>query len=362
MHRPLVEMLQPWYRSSMLTLLLSAALHAHATEPAELPPALRGDVSLAYEARPGWIGLTETSVEGTTPVGRRTDLEHHLGLRATFAPVEGFAITAGFDHLPHRSIRFTDGRQMRRDPATGKPTADGPVLQEPPEYRGGGLLGFWAGVAFAPFAERYDRQDPINWRLDFGVRSGPPRTFWETNEADRRGSGDGGPTFRASTAFSKSYRVTAPYLVASWELTAPRMVTSTDGFGDPLDLEVDPGQQVDVIGGVFIDLTQSELSTTQVRLDLSTGLGYRSAARVPSGVLLPDVLGASRMAAANRAAHVGWHGGLAFDIEIAEPARLRLWSRAFWALPYRIEHPYPIRTSADSVIASFGAEITARYR
>ncbi|TVQ94593.1 MAG: hypothetical protein EA397_01515 [Deltaproteobacteria bacterium] len=347
----------------MLTLLLGLATASNETE---LPPAFRGDVSVAYEARPSSIGLAEDTDDGSVRVGRRHDLEHGLNVRAIFAPADGFAVFGGFEHLPLRQIRFAEGRRMLQDPATGRPSsAMGPSLHEPPQLQGRGLLGWWVGVAFAPLAEREhpeERPAPVSYRIDLALRSAPDRTFWEVNDAGIRGPGEGGPTLHASAAFSKETRVGIPYARATFEWTTPRRVTTLDGFGDPVDLRVAPGQRVDVRGGVELPLTRESRATTQVRLDLSTGVGYRSEAQLPSGVLLPDVLVASQQDPVTRAAHLGWHGGLAFDVEIAEPAALRLWTRAFWALPYQLEHPYAVRTTADSVQSALGAEITARFR
>ena len=59
---------------------------------------------------------------------------------------------------------------------------------------------------------------------------------------------------------------------------------------------------------------------------------------------------------------LGWHAGAAFDIEAADPVEIRIWSKAFWALPWRIEHPYKVRSTLDSVQTRFGIDVRVKIR
>lgn len=350
----------------MIALLLHLGLSAHAVSPTDLPPALRGDVALSWASQADWAGLSQDTATDPASLGRRRDLAHQLGLRATFAPVEGIAVVAGFDHLAHRQLSYSEGRRMLTDPATGYgSSARAPTLQTQPEHRGSGLLGWTIGVAFAPFAERYAKEHPVSWRLDLQLRSAPPTTFWEIDHEGLRGAGAGGPTVRAVAAFSRNYTTTEPYLTVDWSLATPRFVDTTDGWGEPVEIQVDPGQQLDVRAGLQVPLSAERTddpSQTTVDLDLHTGFYYQSARRVVSGVLLPDVLASSRRSPAVTGEQLGWQLGAAFNIALAEPAYLRVWSRALWVLPYRVEHLYPVTTSPDSLRAGFGAELVARWR
>jgi len=252
---------------------------------------------------------------------------------------------------------------MLEDPATGAgSTAGGAPLGDPDGWRGGGLLGWTVGVAFAPYAERRAEHVPVTWRLDLAVRSAPPRTLWELDDAGRGGAGEGGPTVRAGAAFSRQYDATSPYLVAAWEVATPRFVRSTDAWGEPVEIQVYPGQRLDVRGGVEVRLTRDASSPNRANLDLSTGFGWRSAARVPSGVFLPDVLASSRAASVVTGEQLGWLAGLGVESDIGTAARLRLWSQATWVLPHRVEHPYKVWTTADSVRVALGAEVILRWR
>jgi len=344
----------------MLILLLSAT--GLAASETELPPALRADVSVGYELGADWTGLEEDGADGPVEVGRRQQIRHDLAVRGAFSFVEGVAVTVGLDAVASRTLRHKTGQPMLQDPVTGRGTLiGGPALGDLPTLRGGGLQGVWVGMAFQPFAERFDKQHQVTWRLDVAVRTPPGRTFWEADEEGRRGAGEGGPTYRLAAAFSRDHGVSSPYMTAAWQITTPRSASVPDGEGGTADLQVAPGQRLDVIGGVELRMTQED-SPSRVDLDLHTGLGYRSPQSIPSGVYLPDVLSASRGMAVQRAERLGWHVGAAFDIEVDEPVEVRLWSRAFWALPWRVEHPYKVRTTLDSVQTGFGVDLRFRIR
>lgn len=336
---------------------------ASASSETELPPALRADVAVGYQAGVRWVGLEEDSPDGRELIGRRRDLRHDLTVRGAFSFVDGVAVTAGVDLVPGQSITHLTGRPMLTDPVSGQGTFVGaPDLDEPPAFSGGGLLGVWVGAAFQPFAERFAKQHAVTWRLDVAVRTPPARTFWEADEEGRRGTGEGGPTYRLAAAFSRDGDAASPYMTADWRLTTPRSVEVDDGQGGTVGINVQPGQTFDVTTGIELRMTRASAAPTRADFDLSTGLFYRSPQAVPSGLFLPDVLPASRKIAVTRAERLGWHAGAAFDIEIDEPVELRLWTRAFWALPWRVEHPYAVRTTTDTVQAAFGADITLKIR
>lgn len=344
----------------LVPLLLT--LNATASSETELPPALRADVSVGYELGMRWAGLEEDGEEGPEEVGRRRDMRHEVAIRGVFSIVEGFAVTAGADVIPGQRVQHLTSRAMVADPDTGRGSyLDGDELAEPSSFSGSGLEGIWLGMAFQPYSEDESRQHEVTWRLDLAVRTPPSRTFWETNDEGKRGVGLGGPTYRLAAAFSRDHDSSSPYMTADWRLTTPRSVT-TDGPDGQVDLRVRPGHTLDVVGGVEIRLTKPAASPTRADLDLHTGFGYRSPQTVVSGILLPDVLDASRAVEAVRAERLGWRAGAAVDIEVAEPVELRLWSRAFWALPWRVERTYKVRTTLDTVQAAFGVDIRMRIR
>lgn len=349
----------------MLALLLTLAPGAVASSETELPPALRADVSVGYEAEVEWAGLEEDTADGVTEVGRRQDVRHDIALRAAFAPIDGFALTFGLDGLARRRVGFPSGQRMLLDPVAGKGTSvPGGSLDEDalPEAIGGGLNGIWLGMAFQPFAERFAKQHAVTWRLDLAVRTAPAGSFFEVGEDGRRGPGVGGPTFRARAAFSREHERSSPYMVATWSLQTRRPASIPDGQGGIAEVQVDPGQRLDVIGGVEIRLNDDPDELVTVDFDLSTGFGYRSPARVASGVFLPDVLGQTRGTAVTRGERLRWHVGAGFDIDVGAPVLIQLWSRAFWALPWRVEGPYPVRTTLDTTRAAFGMALTGRIR
>lgn len=346
-------------RALLVLLLPTAAL---ASSETDLPPALRADVALGYEARFEWAGLEEDGDEGAVEVGRRRDVRHDLTVRAAFAPVDGVAFTVGLD-AGQRRVSFVDGRRMFQDPVTGKGTSlDAPPLETSPETTGSGLEGVWLGMAFQPFAEHFQKQHAVTWRLDVAVRTAPGRSFWETDDAGKRGIGAGRETFRLAAAFSREHAATSPYMTAAWQIQTRRQVLLEDASGQEVAVQVDPGQRLDVRGGIELRLSNETVDTPAVDLDLHLGFGYRSPARRPSGVFLPDVLSSTRGVALQRAEQLGWHAGAGFDVDIADPLAWRIWSRAWWALPWRVEQAYSVRTSVDTLQFGVGTELVGRFR
>jgi len=351
-------------RAMLLSLLLASP--AVAADETDLPPALRGDLGVGWRSDLASVGLAEDAPrrgDSAIPVGRRREVAHLLAIQGTFAFVDGIALTGGVEHAPSTSYTFVNATRMLQDPATGQGSAAGGVpLTDPEGWRASGLVGWNLGVAFAPLSEHRDANAPLSWRLDLGFRSAPPRTLWELDESGRGGAGPGGTTFRAGAAFSRQYPRSSPYLLSRWDIGTPRFIDSVDAWGDPVAIQVDPGQRLEVAAGVELPLTPDSDSTVQANVDLSAGFLYQGGSRVRSGVLLPDVLPGSRSAAVQRAEHLGWHGSLAIELDLGEAARLRLWSRALWFLPYQVEHPYKIWTTAESLHGSLGAEVRLQWR
>lgn len=347
----------------LLALLLLPAL---AADPTDLPPALRADLSVGWRADLASVGLAEEPVDRRDSpmlVGRRRDLAHHVAVQGTFALIDGFAVTGGVEHAPSTRFSFVEASRMLQDPATGQGSAAGGAAPvDPAGWRASGLLGWNIGIALAPLSEHRDERAPLSFRIDLGVRSAPPRTLWELDTSGRGGAGLGGPTFHARGAFSRRYARSNPYLVAGWQLGTPRFIDSADAWQEPIAIQVDPGQRLDVTAGVELPLTPDDDRPVKADLDLATGFVYQSISRVRSGVLLPDVLPASQSAAVQQAEHLGWHASLGLAFDITELVRLRLWSRALWFLPYQVEHPYKIWTTADSVHGTLGAEVRLRWR
>ncbi|MFK7930070.1 MAG: hypothetical protein AB8H79_17885 [Myxococcota bacterium] len=344
----------------MLILLTLTAFGASETE---LPPALRADVSVGYELGLTWAGLAEDGLEAEEEVGRRRDMRHELLLGGVFSVVDGVAFTVGAEVVPQQSIEHLQSRTMVADPDTGRGSfLAGEELSEPPVFKGGGLEGVWLGMAFQPFSETFAKKHEVTWRLDVAIRTPPGRTFWEENGDGRRGVGEGGPTYRLAAAFSRDHERSSPYMTADWRLTTPRSVDVSDGAGGDVNLRVRPGHTLDVRGGVEIRLGAPSSGTSRADLDLHTGFGYLSPQSIISGIDLPDVLDASRTKEAVRAERLGWQAGMAFDIEVDTSVELRLWSRAFWALPWRVENGYKVRTTLDTVQGAFGADVRFRIR
>ncbi|MFT7521920.1 MAG: hypothetical protein ACI9MC_004072 [Kiritimatiellia bacterium] len=336
---------------------------AFGSSETDLPPALRADVSVRYEAQALWGGLNEDSADGSVEVGRRRDVRHEVLWTATFAPVDGLALVIRADQVPHYSVGFPTSRTMGQDPVTQEGSSQaGAAVDELVQTKGSGMEGVWFGLAFAPYANRYDKQHAVDWRLDLAWRTPSNRSFWEPDEEGRRGVAIGGTTWKATGAFSRHHRSSSPYMVVDWQFQARRNATVPDGLGGDVIVGVAPGHNLNARGGIEVLVSKGRLPEPEVNLDLGVGFGYVSPARVPSGVLLPSVLPSSQQGAVVRPEYLMWHGHFGVDFEMHELAAVRIWSRVSGHMPHRLERVYPVYAAADTLQAGFGLELVGRYR
>src|SRR5687768_2412538 len=174
-----------------------------------MPPAMRGDVEIAYDG--GW--LTGGLEEAGTVYGRQRGTRHDVTIGAEFAPIAGISARVAIPVTAAWSLSWTEPSSMQYDPVTGSGTyVGGAVIDEPPSLSGGGVQGVWIGAAIAPFSESYALSQQVTWRVEAAFRTPSGNTMWSA-DGGRRGAAPGGSAWLLSAAFSTNRGVAQPYLV-----------------------------------------------------------------------------------------------------------------------------------------------------
>ncbi|MCO4744449.1 MAG: hypothetical protein KC912_06660 [Proteobacteria bacterium] len=347
---------------TLLAALVFASSPALAAEVTDMPSALRGDVNLGYLGSLYSGGVEE----GGEIYARRRGARHDMLWGAEFAPADGLAITLAADTTLLRRLRWSSATEMAYDPVreTGS-YAFGAPLDDTPEIQGRGLNGVWLGAAFQPFNEDWDRNHQTTWRIDGAFRTGNSKaTFWSANGDGWRGSAPGGPAFRLSGAFSADNGAANPYVKASFQHEGRVEVDVVDESGTTVatGLRIQPGTDVDMIGGVEVVAYEDAETQDRFAVDLRLGVGYRSYRLLPSGLYLPSVLDASKPNLIEQGDRMVARGGLGFDGHIRKYVGIRIGADFVYDLPYRIEHLYEARTSGDAFTVEIGTRVNVKIR
>ena len=320
-----------------------------------MPPALRGDIELDYRG--------QFSFEGYEEGGERTSdartFVHLMSGALEFAIIEGVALRA---EMPYgiRSIRHVGARRMSWDPATETGTyIGGRPLEEDPSFSGSGPTGLWLGTALAPFAERFQRNQQVTWRIDFAYRIPLGSTFWEVDDDGKRGAANGNHAIRFGAAFSTDNESTNPYMTLRYAQELRKAIDVATSSG-PTSIDVKPPAEFDARAGIELAAVTKE--TVRVAFDVYLGFGYRSWSDIPSGVLLPSVLEASRGIAVTTGDYLRANAGLGLDIHIDKYAGLRLGGEFGYRTPRRLEHVYDVRTTLDSFHVGASGTLEIRIR
>lgn len=327
----------------------AAALAATVTE---VPDFLRGDVGIRY----GWSHTEGALVERgevEEVVGERAMDLHLLTYGLSFSPAPGVALFVDLPHGVSQSIRFPSSQQMVYDPGTGSGTSIGTDALEPDLVeRGSGLTGVWIGLRGTPFSEAFVRRgNKATWLLEGALRTGSASTFYNG------GAGDGAPAFRLGSAFSTTVGPAQPYMsgALTWYRPAER-----DTEAGPVT--VDPGTAGTVRAGAELLTGHNDASGAEFRIDLHLDLDYQAAGTVPSGYELPSVLDASSATSVMSSEWMQAGGGLGLVWRPMRYLQLGVDGSVGYAIPRRIEHPYPIYTGGDTISARLGSHLLVRIR
>ncbi len=347
----------------MLSLLLAVATTARAAEVTDMAPGAGALVGVTY----GGSALAGRLVESGTTIADRRVQRHDLDICAEVAPIEGLALTLGFATTPSLRFAYPNAREMVSEPATGSGSyLAGPASAETPAVTASGLQGVWLGAAVAPFAERYQGTTGSTWRLDVGFRTGSKnKNLWTAGDSGRRGVAPGGTAFKVQGAFSSDRGVGQAYVTAGWIKESAVNVDVVDEDGrDWGELALQPASTVSLRGGIEIVAFESGPDDPPARfaVDLFAGAGYRSWEDVSSGVYLPNVLDSGRQIPVTVGDQMIGTLGMAFDYHAGEVIRGRTGATFTYVMPYRVEHVYDVRTSADTYTIGWSLTVQAAPR
>ncbi|HND33665.1 MAG TPA: hypothetical protein PLA94_26885, partial [Myxococcota bacterium] len=176
----------------MLLFLLPSALSA---TPTELPPFLRGDISIGYAYDRLSGGLQERLRYGTCndddgepctlDVGNRAIQDHQMSYGLTFGAYNGLALHLELPHYVNSSVNYANTGEMLFDAATGSGTYKGADLPEGTVqgYKGAGIGGMWIEIAGTPFSESFTgRNNKATWLLAGAVRTPDGTDHWTFQE------------------------------------------------------------------------------------------------------------------------------------------------------------------------------------
>jgi len=346
----------PWL---LWTVLLAPV--GRAAEVTDMAPARRGDLRVEYLGD-YWKGHLRQ--DGEDYGLRRL---HTSALRYTleFAPTDGLAIWLRADQVASERLAFEGASAMGRDPATGNATyARSPPLGSDVVHEGSGLRGVWLGVGVTPYARSWgEHLARSTWRLDAGLRMPDPQHTFFTTKGDHRGVAPGGFGVLVQGAFSLDHDPVDFYLVLRGQLeTAATVdVIDEDGTTRISGAKVHAPDTFDARSGVELKAWERD-DGSEFAFDLFCGYRYTGWSQVPSGVLLPDVLDATRTEVVPSSDYLSFHGGVGVIAHVMQGVTLRAAVRAEYALPHRPEDPYPVVLGADTYGIGADASVTGHFR
>lgn len=334
---------QSWAGLTIL-LLGSPALAAEITG---IPEPMQLQVGLSYTGLSERGGLSEAGLRIADRRISRHDLL--LDTEASFFPGVSFGLALGL--TPSLRFAFPTARPMIIEPQDGsgsyltaEPGTGSTLLQA------GGLTGLWLSAAVVPFSESYARNHRASWRLELGARTPSPRRNLWTAPNGTRGAAPGGSALRLAGAFSTERGAAAPWIGAVWLKENRVKVDIIDEAGTlwAEDLQLAPASTFDLSGGVELELATAPASDTRFVLTPWLGSQYRTWEDIASGVYLPNVLDGARTIPVTAGDSLALRAGLALGVDTAETFRARLGLDFRYGTPFRPEHVYPVRTTADT--------------
>jgi hypothetical protein len=378
-------------------LLMSAGLAATLTE---IPPFLRGDISVGYAFDHLQGSLQEQLPYGSCPegstepcylsVGDRAVSEHRLHYGLLFSVYHGLVIGLDIPHYAYSSISYANTGTMILDPATNTGTFEGVALGTEPVagYTGSGVGGPWILIGGTPFSEAFaGRNNKATWLVMGGYRFKDGSDHWAFQEGTTRyGAGPGGSALMLSSAFSRHFGVAEPYMSTKivGEFPYARRVTSgeegtiyendtTDGAEpctvseDKLSMTEDcvpiyTGNTVDISFGIQVSTRENENSGARFAFDPHLNLHYQSWSSVPSGSYLTGVLSISEGTPVLQSEALEVGAGMRFDVRFFKYLEWRLGIDAYYHMAQKLESQYGVYTGTDTIRIIGGTELVVRVR
>ncbi len=346
----------------MLASLLVALAPAFAASVTDMPPMLRGDVTVGYTFDTLRGSLQESGEDGKVEVAQRSLDAHLLTYRADFSAGPGVGVYVELPHWAKQDVSVTGATQMVYDPSTDSGTYSGTnALADGSVAKGSGVGGAWIGVRGTPWSEQFKDRNRVTWLLEGAVRTPDSTNFWGGKE---RGAGPGGLGWRLHSAFSHQRGASSPYFAVTWTQNRPLEVDTFRADGAPLAtaVTVDPADTLRLRIGTENTASQQADTGAELRFDLHLTVDYASPSTVPSGVFLPSVLDTTAGTAVQHAERLAAGAGLGVTWRPMRNAELRVYGDAGTQLAQRQEHPYTVRTGGDTLVASVGTALTIRAR
>lgn len=334
----------------LLLPLLALLTPAHAAEVTAMPAPLRGVATLEYRAQ----GDAARLVEGETQVGARQERLHTLALKGGFSPYRGIGLVVDLPIAIDQRLVWSQAREMDFDPIQGAGSMVGSAELDPaPVVKGGGLMGPTFSLQVAPFLAEHGgarRVDRTTWLLEAGYRLQDKSNWWKEQVDGGRGAGDGADAVHLRTAFSTLADTSRPYVEVQFDkaLTVPTALRAADGSVLTQGAPVRPASTLNLRVGAELPLVERE--DLALSLDLRTRFGYRTWQDIPSGLYLADVLSASREVLVTQGEAIHAMGGIGLQVQRAGLLDVLVGGDFGAESPYRVEHPYAIRTDLPTVV------------
>ncbi len=346
--------------------MLALVQFAAAAAVTEIPPFLRGDVTIGYAADQLTGHLAERTADGDVQLAARSLTDHRLHYGVAFGAGPGVAVFLDVPHYAASTVAYSERTAMVFEPATGSGTyagtnpADDGVL-----VSGAGLGGVWFGVRGTPFSEAFPRrQSRVTWLLEGALRPADPTSVWTAQDGNR-GAGTGGFAARIHTAFSKRSGTAETYVAGTYTHEGARELDTVD-YDDATTLarkvEIDPPDAAKIRIGVEAELASNAASGGRSSFDIHFDGNYSSWGTIASGVYLPDPLDNTRGRAVQTSESYELGTGVAFRLRPMQYFDVALFGDIAYRLPQRVESPYPVYTGADTVHWVAGTDLTFRIR
>jgi len=348
----------------LLTALIAGT--AQAADITALPPAMRGDVGLAY----GVKVVPDVLLEDDTVVGRRRAIDHTITYSGTIGLTDIFAFEIALPHAASSRVRFFDSYRMAYEPNQGTGTAVGTdLLTSNPEIHGTGLGGTRFSFAVTPFSEDTyaSRGDAITWLMRIGYQLPDKTNIWTFDGGDR-GAMDGASGMVLETAFSTTNRMSQPYMGLRYDKRMPVRMDIVDKNGDVAakEVQIKPASTVSLTTGLEIELHKNHAFAnglgTSVSLDPYARFAWRSAAEIPSGVYLPSVLTMTKNTLVAQGETSEAWAGLGIKWRIIEYLDWKTTAEMGTPFAYKVEHPYEVTTGMGKLGWQVGTSLTFRMR
>ncbi|MSQ03083.1 MAG: hypothetical protein EXR71_14545 [Myxococcales bacterium] len=346
---------------------------ASAATVTDLPPFLRGDVSVGYTFNrlQGKLSQHGQLSEDDLDVGERQINGHvmHYGLAFGVAP--GTALFVDVPHTVYQSVEVQGWSKMVYDPATETGSYAGTVTEDDATVsKGRGVHGVWIGVKGTPFSEAFtSRRNRFTFLLEGAVRTPGDGAWFVVKDASdsgglgTHGAGPGGVGLRAATTVSSRQGKHEPYmrLVVEDNLPVTRDILDDDGTLVLKDAEIDPANTVDAVVGAEFITGENANSGARSAVDLHLAAHWSSYQDVPTGLELPAVL-LPDTGLVQQAESFELGGGAGLDVRFMKYLQWQLYGEVRYHLAQRVESPYPVYTAADTIRIVAGTSLSIRIR